>query len=125
MRREDRIEGLSRQFHARYEENASRSGWETQAKSQVAWEDVPEANREATRKTVEQVVGPQLDKIDRLRARVAELEAAIRLVQDMHVPEISGYEAHCHICSPRDGDWPCLVRMELDAVVLPPEEEQR
>lgn len=95
MRREDRIEGLSRQFHARYEENASRSGWETQAKSQVAWEDVPEANREATRKTVEQVVGPQLDKIDRLRARVAELEAAIRTVQ-----------------------------RELGAVVLPPEEEQ-
>ena len=66
--------------------------------------------------------GPYSDA--HLRARVAELERAIRLVQDMHVPEISGYEAHCHICSPQDGSWPCLVRMELDAVLLPPEEEQ-
>ena len=67
---------------------------------------------------------PPEDEIDRLTARVAELEAAIRTVQGEHRPERQGAGLNwCRICAPQDGSWPCLVRMELDAV-LPPEEEQ-
>ena len=62
------------------------------------------------------------DEIDRLRARMAELESAIRSVQREHrkMPLARG----CDICAPQDEGWPCLTRKELDAV-LPPEEEQR
>lgn len=56
-----------------------------------------------------------------LLARVAELEAAIRAVQGEHYEERPSTYLGCRICSPQDGHWPCLVRMELDAV-LPPEE---
>ena len=61
------------------------------------------------------------DEIDRLRARVAELEYAIRSVQREHrkMPLARG----CDICAPQDEGWPCLTRNELDAV-LPPEGEQ-
>ena len=75
MRRQERIEELSRQFHIRYEENASYMGWGTQPASRQSWEKLPIANRRTTRMTVWQVVGPLLDEIDRLKERVAELEA--------------------------------------------------
>ena len=64
------------------------------------------------------------DEIDRLRERVAELEAAIRTVLSDHEPIWNGYYSWCQICSPADSSWPCGVRLELDAVVLPPEEER-
>ncbi|MDA8332760.1 MAG: hypothetical protein M0027_16440 [Candidatus Dormibacteraeota bacterium] len=62
------------------------------------------------------------DEIDRLRERVAELEAAIRAVQAEHVQDEWVCRSFCRICSRKYGLWPCLTRVDLDAV-LPPEEQ--
>lgn len=64
---------------------------------------------------------PLADEIDRLRERVAELEAAIRAVQRKH--RKLQFARACDICAPQDQRWRCLTRMELDAV-LPPEGAQ-
>jgi hypothetical protein len=58
----------------------------------------------------------------RVASRLAELEGAIRSVQAEHTRVVTAYGTWCRICSPQDGSWPCVVRMELDAV-LPPEEQ--
>lgn len=39
------IEDLAKKMHDTYERLAPKHGWETQKKSQVAWEDLPESNR--------------------------------------------------------------------------------
>ncbi len=57
------------------------------------------------------------DEIDLLRARVAELESAIRAVQWEHAKVVTAHGTWCRICSPQDGSWPCVARMELDAVL--------
>lgn len=74
------------------------------------------------RESGEIVVPPPLaDEIDRLRARVAELEVVVRSVQRKH--RKLQFARACDICAPQDQRWPCLTREELDAV-LPPEGEQ-
>jgi hypothetical protein len=46
------IEDACRVLHDAYESAAARHGWETQARSRVAWDDVPEENRATMRDAV-------------------------------------------------------------------------
>ena len=61
------------------------------------------------------------EEVGMLHARVAELEGAIRAVQGNHWELKLGAKG-CSTCAPQDGGWPCLVRLALDAV-LPPEKQ--
>lgn len=52
------VEGIARAFHDRYEAEARRAGWSTQASTRVPFEQLPEANR----KTMLRVVSDLLDE---------------------------------------------------------------
>jgi hypothetical protein len=49
---EDLVESLCHVLHDAYEAAAAKAGWETQARSRVPWEDVPEANKVTMRAAV-------------------------------------------------------------------------
>lgn len=69
------------------------------------------------------LVHQQDDEIDRIRELMRKMAVAVRSVQAEHTRVVTAYGTWCRICSPQDGSWPCVARMELDAV-LPPEEER-
>lgn len=48
----DLVESLCHVMHDAYEAAATQAGWETQARSRVPWEDVPEANKVTMRASV-------------------------------------------------------------------------
>jgi hypothetical protein len=46
------IEQACRVLHDAYEEAAVQTGWQTNPRSRVPWEDVPEANKQTMRSAV-------------------------------------------------------------------------
>lgn len=57
--RED-AERVARRFHDLYEMLAPKYGWETQERSRVSWEDVPDANRELMIAVVDEMLVAEL-----------------------------------------------------------------
>lgn len=49
---DDLLTAVARAFHERYEMLAPTFGWETQERSRLPWDEVPEHNRELMRATV-------------------------------------------------------------------------
>jgi hypothetical protein len=49
-------EAIARAFHERYEALAGEHGWETQQRSRVPWEDVPDENRSLMIAVVERLL---------------------------------------------------------------------
>lgn len=54
------VDDLCRVMHDAYESAATAEGWETQRRSRVPWEDVPEANQ----RTMRAAVTALLDHLD-------------------------------------------------------------
>lgn len=76
-------EQVARAMHDAYEARAAEVGWETQARSRVAWADVPEANKQA-----------MYAAVDAALAVVADWLAAQPLVGDSGYPALDAQRDH-------------------------------
>lgn len=97
MSRDDAVRAAAEAAHDAYERRAVEVGWETQARSRVAWADVPEANKQAMYAAMD-AAAPHLtadlvrerdearaaasELIDKLSAEHVRANAAARLAAD-------------------------------------------
>jgi hypothetical protein len=88
MSRDDAVRAAAEAAHDAYERRAAEVGWETQARSRVAWADVPEANKRAMYAAMDAAaphltadlvreLDEALAEVERLRVQVADTVAVL------------------------------------------------
>lgn len=75
-------EDIARRFHDAYERLAPRFGWETQQRSRVEWDDLPEENRALMVAVVAEVVGPIVAERDAWKVEAVHHAADVARLRD-------------------------------------------